>query len=232
MKKLPWMRRVAVPPTRGKRNRFRHPVVAPAWPAEAHASQLKLRFLMTSMATTGNWFCLRSQPKHEHIAAAHLKKMEGIEVFLPRVRFQRATRQGKAWVTEALFPNYLFARFDWHNSLRQVQAARGVSGVVHFGERWPVVAEAVIADLQAAFGTEELHTISATLVPGDVVEIGEGAMRGLSAVVTRVLPSRQRVAVLMDFLGRQTTIEVPLNAIIKEGDVRVAIFQGRNKSSA
>src|ERR1019366_5428733 len=97
--------------------------------------------------------------------------------------------------------------------------------VVHFGERWPVVAEAVIADLQAAFGTEELHTISATLVPGDVVEIGEGAMRG---VVPCVVASRQRVAVLMDFLGRQTTIEVPLNAIIKEGDVRVAIFQGRN----
>lgn len=187
---------------------------------------------MPSLAITRNWFCLRSQPKHEHIAAAHLKKMAGIEVFLPRVRFQRATRQGKAWVTEALFPNYLFARFDWQHSLRQVQAARGVSGVVHFGERWPVVAEEVIADLQAAFGMEELHTISATLVPGDVVEIGEGAMRGLSAVVTRVLPSRQRVAVLMDFLGRQTTIEVPLNAIIKEGDVRVAAFQEPGKKSA
>ena len=188
--------------------------------------------MMKNLAAVENWFCLRSQPKHEHIAAAHLKKMEGIEVFLPRVRFQRATRQGKAWVTEALFPNYLFARFDWQNSLRQVQAARGVGGVVHFGERWPVIAEDIIADLQAAFGLEELHTISATLVPGDVVEIGEGAMRGLSAVVTRVLPSRQRVAVLMDFLGRQTTIEVPLNAILKEGDVRTAVFQGRNKSPA
>src|ERR1017187_7144355 len=127
------------------------------------------------MATIGNWFCLRSQPKHEHIAAAHLKKMEDVEVFLPRVRFQRATRQGLAWVTEALFPNYLFARFDWHDSLRQVQAGRGVSGVVHFGERWPVIDAAVIADLQAAFGSEELHTITTTLAPGGVVGIGEGA---------------------------------------------------------
>ena len=176
------------------------------------------------MADIGNWFCLRSQPKHEHIAAAHLKKMEGVEVFLPRVRFQRATRQGLAWVTEALFPNYLFARFDWQNSLRQVQAARGVSGVVHFGERWPVIAEGVIEDLRQAVGAEELHTIAAALQPGDAVEIADGAMRGLRAVVSRVMPSRKRVAVLMEFLGRQTTIEVPANFIIKEGDARERMF--------
>src|ERR1039458_7771599 len=61
---------------------------------------------------TPAWFCIRSQPKHEHIAAAHLKREPGIEVYLPRVRFKRATRRGPVWFTEAFFPNYLFARFD------------------------------------------------------------------------------------------------------------------------
>ncbi len=176
------------------------------------------------MSANGNWFCLRSQPKHEHIAAAHLKAMEGVGVFLPRVRFQRTTRQGLVWVTEALFPSYLFARFDWHASLRQVQAARGVSGVVHFGARWPVIADGVIADLKQAFGAEELHVISTVLQPGDSVEIAEGAMRGLRAVVSRVMPSRERVAVLLEFLGRQTTIEVPASFIVKEGNVREGLF--------
>ena len=176
------------------------------------------------MAGTANWFCLRSQPKHEHIAAAHLKKMAGVEVFLPRVRFRRATRQGLAWVTEALFPNYLFARFDWLNSLRQVQAARGVSGVVHFGERWPVIANDVIAELKLAVGADELHTIPTVLQPGDTVEIAEGPMRGLHAVVSRVIPSRERVAVLLEFLGRQTTIEVPANLIVHEGNARAQIL--------
>lgn len=184
------------------------------------------------MTTQGNWFCLRSKPKHEHIAAAHLKKMAAVEVFLPRVRFQRSTRQGLAWVTEALFPNYLFARFNWQDSLRLVQSARGVSGVVHFGERWPVIETGVIADLQSAFGANELHTISAELLPGDAVQIAEGSMRGLRAVVSRVMPSRERVAVLMEFLGRQTTIEVSAHSLIKEGDVRATVFQGRKKSAA
>jgi len=184
------------------------------------------------MTTNGNWFCLRSQPKHEHIAAAHLKKMADVEVFLPRVRFQRATRQGLAWANEALFPNYLFARFDWENSLRQVQSARGVGGVVHFGERWPVVPEATIAELQAAFGAEELHVIKADLRPGDAVRMADGAMRGLLAVVSRVMPSRERVIVLMEFLGRQTTIEVPAHFVIKEGDIRAAVFEEPTDSTA
>ena len=171
-----------------------------------------------------NWFCLRSQPKHEHIAGAHLKNMEGVEVFLPRIRFQRTTRQGLVWVTEALFPSYLFARFDWHKSLRQVQAARGVGGVVHFGSRWPVIEDAVVADLKLAVGADELHIIATTLQPGDAVEIAEGAMRGLRAVVTRVMPSRERVAVLLEFLGRQTAIEVPASLVIKEGNVREGMF--------
>jgi transcriptional antiterminator RfaH len=176
------------------------------------------------MPADRNWFCLRSQPKHEHIAAAHLKKMNGVEVFLPRIRYRRSRRRGLVWVTEALFPNYLFVRFDWHHDLRQVQSARGVRGVVHFGARWPVIDPAVIEDLKQAMGAEGLHVISDTLQPGDAVEIAEGAMRGLRAVVSRVIPSRARVAVLMEFLGQQTSIEVPAYLVVKQGDVREGMF--------
>jgi transcriptional antiterminator RfaH len=171
------------------------------------------------------WFCLKSQPKHEHIAAAHLRQNSAIQVFLPRVRFKRATRQGTVWATEALFPGYLFARFDWQSTLRQVQHSRGVRGVVHFGERWPAIPEAVIRDLQQAIGADELRTIPENFTPGDEVEITEGAMRGLRAVVTRVMPGRERIAVLMEFLGRQTMIELPRHFLIKEGDERAVIFK-------
>ncbi len=170
------------------------------------------------------WFCLKSQPKHEHIAEAHLRQTSTVDVFLPRIRFKRATRQGMAWVTEALFPGYLFARFDWRESLRLVQHSRGVRGVVHFGERWPAIPEDVILELQQAIGATGLRIIPAEFVPGDEVKLVEGAMRGLRAVVARVLPGRERIAVLMEFLGRQTMIEVPLNFIVKEGDGRTAIL--------
>jgi transcriptional antiterminator RfaH len=180
----------------------------------------------TAPAATGatDWFCLWSQPKHEHIAAAHLRKMSEVEVFLPRIRFRRATRQGTAWVTEALFPGYLFVRFNWQTSLRQVQHARGVRGVVHFGERWPTIHEGVIAELRRAVGSAELNIIPMEFAPGDPVQVAAGTLRGLRAVVLRVMPSRERVAVLMEFLGQQTMIELGADSIIKEGNERAAIL--------
>ena len=63
-------------------------------------------------------------------------------------------------------------------------------------------------------------------VPGDEVEIAEGAMRGLRAIVTRVLPGRERIAVLMEFLGRQTMVELPRHCLIKDGNERLALFTG------
>jgi transcriptional antiterminator RfaH len=170
------------------------------------------------------WFCVRSQPKHEHIAAAHLKKISDAEIFLPRIRFKRATVRGAVWATEALFPGYLFARFVWPAQLRAVQSARGVSGIVHFGDRWPTIAEAIIQDLRAALGAEELHIVDAALAPGDVVRVAEGSLRGLLATVAQVRSGQERVAVLMEFLGRQTTVELPANVLIREGDGRASVI--------
>lgn len=169
------------------------------------------------------WFCLRSQPKHEHIAAGYLQKDAGFSVYLPRIRFRRATRRGSVWVTEALFPNYLFARFDWQTSFRHVQHARGVQTVVHFGNRWPTIADETIEELQRLLGENEIHTIPDQLEPGDAVRIVNGPLQGLQAVVSQPLSSRERVAVLLDFLGRQTCVEVALENIVREADPRRGI---------
>jgi transcriptional antiterminator RfaH len=173
------------------------------------------------------WFCIRSQPKHEHIAAAHLVREGGIEVYLPRIRFQRTTRRGPSWCTEALFPNYLFAKFDWKNDLRRVTYSHGVSTVVHFGDRWPFVPEEVILDLQAALGPESLHIVNAEYEPGDQIEIVAGSFQGMRALVSRYYPSAQRVEVLLDFLGRQTAVQIPTDQIVKEGDARTGLFKDK-----
>jgi len=166
------------------------------------------------------WFCLRSQPKHEHIAAGHLRQIEGVEVYNPRIRFPRTSKQGPIWVTEALFPNYLFAKFEWKNFLNRVHYTPGVAGVVHFGDRWPTIPNEVIDELRTSLGPDDVHIVPRELQEGDQIEISGGAFHGLNAVVTKVLPGRQRVTVLLDFLGRQTMVEVGLPSIIKQGTWR------------
>lgn len=159
-------------------------------------------------STQPGWYCLRTHPKHEHIAAAHLRQDCGLEAFLPRIRYRRSTRFGPAWVNEALFPGYLFARFTLTAWLRRVQHSRGVAGVVHFGAHWPVIPSETIEELRAAVGPEEVSVVPSLFAEGDSVCVAGGPFAGLQALVTRVMPGPQRVAVLLEFLGRQTTVEL------------------------
>ncbi len=162
------------------------------------------------------WYCLRSQPKHEHIAAAHLRQLEEVEVFCPRVKIQRSTRRGLVWFTEALFPNYLFARFEmlrWH---ARVRSSHGVSGLVHFGQDVPEVPAQALTDLRAYMADSELKTVSYSIAEGDDVEVVEGPFRGQNGVVKRLLPARERVKVLLEVLGGVTEVDLSLTSVFKE----------------
>jgi transcriptional antiterminator RfaH len=162
------------------------------------------------------WYCLRAQPKHEHIAAAHLRVLEGVTVFCPRIRFKRATRQGLVWVTEAMFPGYLFAHFGLMEMHRQVRYAHGVSGIVRFADRYPTIDENALEQLRAHTGYSEVKELSYELSQGDDVRIVEGALAGLEAVVVQVLPAKERVKILMDFLGRKIEAEVEHASVMRQ----------------
>ncbi len=161
------------------------------------------------------WFCLRSQVKHEQVAAAHLERMGEIEVFNPRIRYARSTRQGPVFVTESMFPNYLFARFDWRTSLNRVHFAPGVSGIVHFGSQWPTIPDEVIAELRRVVADGERYNSQDSFQVGENVRICGGPLHGLEAVITSIMPGSRRVAVLLDFLGRQSTVNVSFEGITR-----------------
>ncbi len=163
------------------------------------------------------WFCLRSQPKHEHIAAGHLRQIPGVDVLNPRMRFARKTRLGPVVVTESMFPNYLFARFEWEAMLNRIHYSPGVAGIVHFGDKWPTIPDETIEGLRRLVGTTGVHEISNGVGPGDEIEVAGGVFHGLTAIVSKVMPGKDRVLVLMDFLGRQSAVEVKVHSIVKRG---------------
>jgi transcriptional antiterminator RfaH len=85
-------------------------------------------------------------------------------------------------------------------------------------------------ELRRAVGPGELHTITQEFAPGDAVCIADGTLRGLRAVVSQVMPGRERVAVLMELLGRQTMVELKTSSIIKQGDKRAEISSLAHRS--
>jgi transcriptional antiterminator RfaH len=160
------------------------------------------------------WYCLRTHNKREHIAAAHLQKLPGVEVFNPQLRLMRCTRRGRFCNTEPLFPNYLFARFDLEQMLEKVNCTPAVKFVLRFGGKLPEIPHTVIADLQQQMAEVSSQVLTDAPVEGDEVEIAAGAFVGTKALVTHVLPAKQRVRILLDVMGRSVTTELSLDAVL------------------
>jgi transcriptional antiterminator RfaH len=162
------------------------------------------------------WYCARTKPKHEHIAAANVRRNLGLEVFHPRLRIERATRRGLVRVVEPLFPCYIFVRCVIEKTLNEIRYSNGISSIVHFADRIPTVEDSVIEELQLCFNADEPIIVEERLVPGAEVFLAEGAFVGMQASVLRVMPARKRVQVLLDILGRPTTVEVDRSSVALE----------------
>lgn len=167
---------------------------------------------------TPAWYCARTKPKHEHLAAANLRKNLNLEVFHPRLRIERATRRGVVRVSEPLFPCYIFFRCLIDEYLDEIQRSSGIVTVVHFARRIPQIADQVIDELKECFEGGETMTIADRISPGDEVVVAEGAFSGMRAFVLRVMPARRRVQVLLDVLGRPTPAEVAEESVVVEKD--------------
>jgi transcription antitermination factor NusG len=154
------------------------------------------------------WFCLKTQPKREHLAATALRRQFGVECFSPRLRFRRMTQRGPIWFVEAMFPGYLFAKFVYSEQHRAVEASHGIRGIVHFGDRLATLPENMVLGLQSRVGPEEVVTVDCSIKIGQPVQIAEGPFRGLEAVVTHLLPAKERIRVLLEFLGRSLEMEI------------------------
>jgi transcriptional antiterminator RfaH len=158
---------------------------------------------------TALWFCVRTQPKHEHVAATALRRQLEITCFSPRLRFRRATRRGAVWFVEAMFPGYLFAEFVYSRQHRQVEYSPGIQGFVRFGDQVAALDSNTIANLRQTADEEEIVIFNPEIQVGQAVRIAEGPFQGLEALVTHLLPAKERIRVLLDFLGRSLETEVP-----------------------
>jgi transcriptional antiterminator RfaH len=166
------------------------------------------------------WFCLRTQPKHEHLAATTLRRQAQIRCFSPRLRYPKATRRGRVWFVEAMFPGYLFAEFVYPLQHRRVEHSPGINGIVHFGDYLATLDPQTMAALQEKTGEDEIVTIDPEIRVGQSVRIAEGPFQGLEVLVTRLLPARERVKVLLEFLGRPVETEISTPKILPISSAR------------
>ena len=167
-----------------------------------------------SLVSEPVWFCLKTQPKRENLAATALRRQFGVECFSPRLRFRKMTQRGPVWFVEAMFPGYLFAKFVYSTQRRAVENSHGIQGIVHFGDHLATLPEHVVSALQSRVGSEEIVTIDCSIKLGQPVQIVQGPFQGLQAVVTHLLPAKDRIRVLFDFLGRSMEMELSMTKVL------------------
>lgn len=158
------------------------------------------------------WYALRTKPRKEAVVERRLRDLN-LEVFLPWLQLRRRMGTRYRQVLGPLFPGYLFCRLDLFLSGKAVRYAPGVKDFVKFGNCIAEVETGVIGALQERCpgGVAELRP--KVFKNGEPVLIREGPLSGLEAVFEREMRGSERVAVLLEILGRRTRLVLPVEML-------------------
>jgi len=152
-----------------------------------------------------HWYALYTKP-HKEQQVHDLLQQRGFSVFLPRLQL---FKKGRVVQTkEPLFPCYLFANFNLHETgLYPVQWTQGLRCVVSFcGE--PAIVDDTIIDFIKKQASTMLSSEPSRFKPGDYVRITKGPFKDLAAVFDGKLSASGRVRVLLRVLGQDARCDV------------------------
>lgn len=158
------------------------------------------------------WYALRLRSRFEFSVRDTLRAA-GIEEFLPTMATESRWSDRTAIVTRALFPGYLFARFDDATAAADIVATRGVVEILSIGLRPEPISDDAIADLRRAV---ESRAIVGTCpyVAGSTVRVKSGPFAGIEGIVTRVKDGAL-LTIPMPILGRSVNVAIDASDVEK-----------------
>ena len=140
------------------------------------------------------------QYKELFVAQSALAALD--DVYVPLFRTKRR-RLGKfVDRTEALFPCYIFARFQLAKCYHRLIRSPGVVGVVSVGGEPAEVNECMIHEIRSHETNGVIILPVQMFQPMQPVTITEGPLSGIDAVFERYLSGPERAAVLLNTIGR------------------------------
>lgn len=161
-----------------------------------------------SKAECALWYLIQCKGGESFRAAEQLEN-QGFHVFHPVLGVQRKRRGKLVWLTEPLFPHYLFIKLDRvASNWRPIRSTRGVLKLVAFGGQ-PAVVPTHIVDILREHLVDKEANQEAYFCVGDVVEVTEGAFKGQLAQLTE-LKGQDRALLLLTLLNRPQQVEVPV----------------------
>jgi transcriptional antiterminator RfaH len=165
------------------------------------------------MSDGKRWYVAVTQLHGEARAEENLVR-QGFPVYLPRYRRTRRHARKTDVVLRPLFPRYLFVGLDLtRDRWRSVQSTFGVQGLVFSGEHPGAIPAAVVDAIREREGEDGLVQMGAPAIPGGTrIRILDGIFEDTVGVFERVA-DKQRVAVLLQLLGREVLALLPNESV-------------------
>ena len=163
---------------------------------------------------SSRWYVVQTHVNGEAKAAGHLAR-QGFGFYFPRYLKRRSHARKVETVVRPLFPRYLFVVIDVATQRwRSIQSTVGVSQIVCCGDSPASVDDGVISALKAREDENGFVTLERRIrfAPGDKVRILDGAFLDI-LVLVEAANDRDRVAVLLELLGRKVRVFVSADLI-------------------
>jgi transcriptional antiterminator RfaH len=113
-----------------------------------------------------------------------------------------------------MFPGYLFAQFDYAAFHRRVRQGPGVKGFVQFGDRLGLLPNELITEIKVRMGKEEILEINQGLEPFQKVQVVQGPFQGFEGLITRLFAARDRIEILIEWMGRNLHAEASIADLV------------------
>lgn len=177
-------------------------------------------FAMTDPPPTSPlWYVIHTKPQQELLASSMLEERRHLTVFLPEVKQKY---RGKMRL-RPFFPGYLFVEADLEVvEYTAINSTPGVIRLVAFEQRplplKPGIVEGIRQEVERINNEGGLPPVR--YKEGESVRLKEGPLGGLQAVFVKHLRPKERVLVLLKFLGQENEVELDLSEIERASTVR------------
>jgi transcriptional antiterminator RfaH len=163
---------------------------------------------------TSRWYVVQTQPHAETKAMGHLIR-QGFDAYLPRYLKRRRHARRVEMVAAPLFPRYLFVTVDMETQRwRSIHSTTGVARLVCNGDDPAPVPLEVVATLQRREDTSGFVKLERRqqFAPGERVRVVDGVFAD-NLGLFEGMADKERVAILLDLLGRKVRILLDEGAI-------------------
>jgi transcriptional antiterminator RfaH len=160
-------------------------------------------------AETPQWYALHTHLKQEDRANDNLRSY-GVETLHAKVKSRRYNEFTGApiYITQPLFPRYLFAKFNVREQLTKIRFTRGIHDVVCFGESPAPVDQDIIDIIRDRIDEHGFVKENNDLKPGDKVVISAGPLRNLMGIFEREIKGSDRITILLTAIEYQGRLVV------------------------